>query len=334
MFSSVFAYTHDSDTDSNIDSSMGNSQRKLNGETMTVYVRGKRGFEFRDDWPEPMAPTKDEVVLKVSTAAINPVGYKLGKGMLGKIVGLDVCGVVEAVGDQSPFKVGDKVYGRTKGSLAQKTTTKSSLLSLAPSNLSIDAIAAIPTVYVTGLQALRDQGGLQAGGSVLVIGASGGCGLAGVQIAKALGAGRVVGVCSGKNRELVLANGADAVVDYTKENFWDMPEKFDLVYDTATNSGGNEEYKLRVLSVLKTKADSTNGKHDSMFHIERRHAHSIVSLAVCVTIIMYSDSMEPRNDDSSSSSVRTLVRIFVFHHFLIEQGTVILLQIVTRYIAI
>ena len=228
---------------------------------MTVYVRGKRGFEFRDDWPEPMAPTKDEVVLKVSTAAINPVGYKLGKGMLGKIVGLDVCGVVEAVGDQSPFKVGDKVYGRTKGSLAQKTTTKSSLLSLAPSNLSIDAIAAIPTVYVTGLQALRDHGGLQAGGSVLVIGASGGCGLAGVQIAKALGAGRVVGVCSGKNRELVLANGADAVVDYTKENFWDMPEKFDLVYDTATNSGGNEEYKLRALSVLKTKADSSNAKH-------------------------------------------------------------------------
>jgi len=240
---------------------MGNSQRKLNGETMTAYVRGKRGFEFRDDWPEPKAPTKDEVVLKVSTAAINPVDYKLGKGMLGEIVGLDVCGVVEAVGDQSPFKVGDKVYGRTKGSLAQKTITKSSMLSLAPSNLSIDAIAAIPTVYVTGLQALRDHGGLQAGGSVLVIGASGGCGLAGVQIAKALGAGRVVGVCSGKNRELVLANGADAVVDYTKENFWDMPDKFDLVYDTATNSGGNEEYKLRALSVLKTKADSTNGKH-------------------------------------------------------------------------
>ena len=100
LFSSAFAYTHDSDTDSNSGSSsssgsMGNSQRKLNGETMTAYVRGKRGFEFRDDLPEPKAPTKDKVVLKVSTAAINPVDYKLINSERGSLATLSVSTCVE-----------------------------------------------------------------------------------------------------------------------------------------------------------------------------------------------------------------------------------------------
>ena len=199
---------------------MGNSQQSNRG-VMKACVRGKTGISFRDDWPLPKQPVGDEVLVKVLAASINPVDYKAGKMILGDVVGLNVCGVVEAVGDQSPFKVGDKVYGNTKGSLAEKTLTKSSLLAKVPPSFSDSENAAIPTVYVTGLEALRNYGGIRKGDSVLVIGASGGCGLAGVQLARALGAGRVVGVCSGKNVGVVMENGADAVVDYTKENFWE-----------------------------------------------------------------------------------------------------------------
>ena len=72
---------------------------------------------------------------------------------------------------------------------------------------------------------------------MLVIGASGGCGSAGVQLAKALGAREVVGVCSGKNAELVRAQGADRVVDYQTQRLADEAADYDVVYDTATSSG-------------------------------------------------------------------------------------------------
>ena len=58
-----------------------------------------------------------------------------------------------------------------------------------------------------------------------------------------------------------MENGADAVVDYTKEKFWEKDEKYDIVYDTATNSGGNEDYKQHALSVLKTKDEDSSGRH-------------------------------------------------------------------------
>ena len=237
---------------------MGNSQG--GGATMKAYVREGSGMRFRDDWPRPGGPSGKEVLVQVRSAGINPVDYKAPKLLLGSVVGLDVCGIVEAVGE-SPFKVGDRVYGTTKGSLAERAICNSAALSLAPETLPDEMCAAIPTVYVTALQALRDYGNLQCGGSVLVIGASGGCGLAGVQVAIALGAKTVVGVCSGKNRDIVLENGATRVIDYTQENFWEQDEKFDIVFDTATNSGGNEDYKEHALSVLKPDADGGESGH-------------------------------------------------------------------------
>merc|ERR1719320_835376 len=137
--------------------------------------------------------------------------------------------------------------------MAELALCKSDSIALKPRDLSFLEAAALPTAYITGLQGLRDQGGLQEGGKVLVIGASGGCGIAGVQLAKSLGASEIVGVCSGKNKDMVLEQGATKVVDYTAENIKDVfPEEyFDVVYDTATGSGGGEDYFSISESLLK-----------------------------------------------------------------------------------
>ena len=176
-------------------------------------------MRLREDYPQPRDPAHGEASVKILAAGINPVDYKAPKFLVGPIVGLDFCGIIEVAGEGSPFKEGDRVFGTTRGSLAEKALCKCSSMAIAPADLSHEMSAAMPTAYVTSLQALRDHGKLRPGGSVLIIGASGGCGLAGVQIARALGAAKIVGVCSGKNREIVLEHGATDVIDYNEKNF-------------------------------------------------------------------------------------------------------------------
>merc|ERR1711892_1387845 len=213
---------------------------------MKACVRSSNGPSFTDKHPRPTdSPSAWELLVKVRAAAINPVDYKLPKVMIGPVMGLDYAGVVEAVpATETMFKVGDEVYGSTTGSMVEYAICKASSTALKPKDLSFEEAAALPVAYITGLQGLRDKGGLQEGDKVLVIGASGGCGLAGVQLAKALGASEIVGVCSGKNKDLVMEQGATRVVDYTVEKVGDVfpAEYFDVVYDTATGSGGGEDY--------------------------------------------------------------------------------------------
>jgi len=222
---------------------------------MRACVRTSSGPAFTDSQPRPSdSPGAGELLVKVHAAAINPVDYKVPKLMLGPVMGLDFAGTVEAVADtETKFKVGQEVYGSTRGSMAEYALSKSASTAIKPRDLSFEEAAALPTAYITGLQGLRDQGGLQEGDKVLVIGASGGCGIAGVHLAKALGASEIVGVCSGKNKNLVLEQGATKVVDYTTENVKDVfpAEYFDVVYDTATGSGGGEDYFSISESLLK-----------------------------------------------------------------------------------
>jgi NADPH:quinone reductase-like Zn-dependent oxidoreductase len=203
------------------------------------------------------------VIIRVRAAAINPVDYKAPKAVLGPVAGLDLAGVVESVpeGFKGSLKLGDEVYGTAKGSLADLVLANASSLALKPKSVSFTEAAAMPTTYLTSLQGLRDHGGLPSGGRVLIIGASGGCGTAGTQLAKTLGASHIVGVCSGKNADYVRSHGADRVVDYAceriEESFGaadkaDNALRFDVVYDCATNSGGGEDYKAASLKCLKS----------------------------------------------------------------------------------
>jgi len=148
-------------------------------------------------------------------------------------LGVDLAGVVVEVGPEvTRFKVGDEVFGTGPGSFAEYTLANEQRLAMKQSSISFEDAAAVPVAALTALQGLRDIGGLKAGQKVLINGASGGVGTYAVQIAKALGA-EVTGVCSDRNVELVRTLGADHVVDYKREDFTLLPERYDLIVDNV-----------------------------------------------------------------------------------------------------
>jgi NADPH:quinone reductase-like Zn-dependent oxidoreductase len=205
-------------------------------------------LQLRDiDKPEI---TDDEVLLRVRAAGVGrdvwhvmaglpyPIrlaGYGL-RGPKNPVIGSDVAGVVEAVGeDVSRLRPGDEVFGIGEGSLAEYARAREDKLAPKPSNLTFEQAAVVPIMGSTALQALRDHGKVRPGQEVLVIGASGGVGTYAVQIAKAFGA-HVTGVCSTTKVEMVRSIGADHVIDYTREDFAEGDERYDLILDIGGNS--------------------------------------------------------------------------------------------------
>lgn len=217
-----------------------------------VYKIGK-GIQFVDDRSQP-EPTDKQVAIRVCAAAINPVDYKLPAFIMnGRGVGLDVSGIVTKVGAKvTNFQVGDAVFGNTSGSLAEYAVCEPNKITHKPKSLSFAQAAAIPTAYLTGFQALHNHN-FAAGSRLLVIGASGGCGTAGVQLGKQMGAAEIVGICSKRNEEIVLAAGADRIIDYNTQDPLRVcgDDYFDFVYDTATGSGAKEDYTSISRQLLK-----------------------------------------------------------------------------------
>ncbi len=187
-----------------------------------------------------------EVVIRVRAAGVHqgdwhymtglPYVARLGLGLRrpkAPIRGMDVAGVVHAVGDGvTRLKVGDEVFGWCDGSLAEFAHGPEGNFLLKPARLTFEQAAAVAMSGMTALQGLRDSGRIQAGQEVLVVGAAGGVGSFAVQIAKAYGA-RVTGVCSTAKIGLVRSIGADDVIDYTREDFTRAGKRYDLILDTA-----------------------------------------------------------------------------------------------------
>jgi NADPH:quinone reductase-like Zn-dependent oxidoreductase len=152
------------------------------------------------------------------------------------VIGSDVAGVVEAVGKSvSRFKPDDEVFGIGKGSYAEYVCARQDKLAPKPTNLTFEQAAVVAIMGSTALQALRDHGKVRPGQEVLIIGASGGVGTYAVQIAKAFGA-RVTGVCSTTKVEMVRSIGADHVIDYTREDFAEGDQRYDLILDIGGNT--------------------------------------------------------------------------------------------------
>jgi NADPH:quinone reductase-like Zn-dependent oxidoreductase len=151
------------------------------------------------------------------------------------LLGYDVAGRVEAVGEQvTRLRPGDEVFGTCRGSFAEYAVARADRLAAKPDDVSFEQAAAVPISGYAALQAVRKHGGIRAGQRVLIIGAGGGTGTFAVQIAKAYGA-EVTGVCSTGKVELVRSIGADHVIDYTREEFGDGANRYDVIIDTAGN---------------------------------------------------------------------------------------------------
>lgn len=206
------------------------------------------------DVPKP-TPQANEVLVKIQATTVTAADYRLraanfppgfwlmarlGFGLTGprkNILGGVLAGEVEAVGQSvTQFKVGDPVYAMTGASLGAYAEyiclPQDGAIALKPDNLTYKEAATIPFGALTALYFLRDLGKVQPGQKVLVYGASGSVGTAAVQIAKYLGA-EVTGVCSTTNLELVKSLGADAVIDYTQEDFTQNGETWDVILETV-----------------------------------------------------------------------------------------------------
>jgi NADPH:quinone reductase-like Zn-dependent oxidoreductase len=159
-----------------------------------------------------------------------------------RVAGQEVAGLVEAVGGGvTRFRQGDEVFGTCQGAFAEYVSVPEGLLAPKPSNLTFEQAATVATTGTSALQAVRDKGGVQAGQTVLIIGASGGVGSFAVQIAKAFGA-NVTGVASTRHLDLVRSLGADDVIDYTREDFVRSGRRWDVILETA---GGRPVSEVR-----------------------------------------------------------------------------------------
>jgi NADPH:quinone reductase-like Zn-dependent oxidoreductase len=191
-----------------------------------------------------------EVLVRIAASGTNPLDTKIraaaaphARHPLPAILGLDMAGTVEAVGEGvSGFRVGDEVYGMTggvggvQGSLAEYAAVDADLLAHKPANLSMREAAAMPLIVITAWEGLVDQMAVKAGDTVLVQGGAGGVGHIVVQIALANGAD-VYATGSAHSREAIEALGAtfidrnEPVADYVARITGGRG--FDLVYDTA-----------------------------------------------------------------------------------------------------
>lgn len=187
--------------------------------------------------------SKDNVLVNVYFAGINPVDFKIRKGMaffmtgfkFPKIPGGEISGVVENAPEGVSFKTGDRVFAMLNfkgGGYAEYVSLKPEWLCKMPENISFREAAGVPLAGLTALQSLKDLGKIKKDSKVLINGASGGVGHLAVQIARWYGAD-VTAVCSGKNKETVLSLGANRVVDYTVLNPMDLREKYDIVFDAV-----------------------------------------------------------------------------------------------------
>ena len=186
---------------------------------------------------EKPTPTDNQILVRVRAASLNPLDLTIrGPWLLRPIfgmrkpketrLGVDYAGTVEAVGKNvTQFKPGDEVFGGRNGAIAEYVCALADRAVVPkPANMTFEQAAAVPVAAITALQGLRDKGKIRSGQKVLVNGASGGVGTFAVQIAKSFGT-EVTGVCSTRNVDLVRSIGADHVIDYTKEDFTNGPQR-------------------------------------------------------------------------------------------------------------
>lgn len=196
-------------------------------------------------------PKDNQVQIQVYAAALSVADFKsfsekMERGQIslasrllckpGRPFGGDVSGIISKVGKRvKSLKVGDEVYASigTYGGCAEYIVTNESLVALKPKNLTFEEAAAIPTAGIVAMEACQ-KANIRPHSDVLIYGASGGVGSFAIQIAKAMG-GKVTAVCSTRNIDAALANGADTVVDYHRESISSCAKQYDAILGVNGN---------------------------------------------------------------------------------------------------
>ncbi len=202
------------------------------------------------NYPVPAVKSR-EVRVKVIAAGLNPLDIKISKGLaphaqhpLPAILGMDMAGVVDAVGSEVvEYSIGDKVFGLTggvgghPGALAEYQTVDVDLLAKVPESISLHEAASIPLIFITAWEGLVDRANVSSSHKVLIHGGAGGVGHMAIQIALAKGAS-VFATVKRKDFDVIQALGATPI-DYEKSSVeqyvdqYTQGEGFDIVYDTV-----------------------------------------------------------------------------------------------------
>lgn len=206
---------------------------------------------------EKPSPNAKDILIEVKAASLNPIDYKMVEGHLKEMVpldlpctiGFDVSGVViEKGADVSNFEIGDEVYSRVPqdqmGTVAEFVVVKSDLVAKKPENISFEEASGLPLTGLTAIQAL-ERVGIKENDRVLIHAGSGGVGSFAIQYAKAKGA-IVYTTTSTKNVGWVQALGADRVIDYKTEDYKEVANNLDIVFDTL---GG--DYTFDAFEIIK-----------------------------------------------------------------------------------
>ena len=243
-------------------------------------------------------PNNNEVVVKVRAISLNPVDLKKMNGgfkpitnikKFPKIVGCDFSGEIVEIGkDVGAFKVGDNVFGMTdvlfSGSAAEKIKISQKSIALAPKNIDLEQAAAIPQVTNTCLLALRNIASLRKGHKLLINGASGGVGTIALQIASIYEA-ETTAVTSYRNVDWIKNEfKTQNVIDYTKEDFTNLDEKYDVIFDANGNrSFPDVEECLTANGVYVTTKNNVYNQIDFVKQFIKRKKSRVVLSAKSTT---------------------------------------------------
>jgi NADPH:quinone reductase-like Zn-dependent oxidoreductase len=216
-----------------------------------VYTKYGSPEVLKIEEVEKPIPKENEVLVKVYAVSINDwdLGLLTGTSLVNrfingllkpkrKVLGSDIAGIIETIGGNvKNFKPGDEVYGDLSnywGGFAEYVCAPANALALKPAGMTFEEAASIPQAGMLAVQGLINNGEIKNGQKILINGGGGGVGTFGIQIAKLYNA-EVTGVDNSGKLEMMRSLGFDYVIDYTKEDFTDMNQCYDLILDVKTN---------------------------------------------------------------------------------------------------